>query len=76
MLRHHENLYKTINITYHGKYTLNEQVVYVMDRLPLAEEMSSFRSLVLARTHPLHPMLAIGKYHGRKPWYKYCGVQG
>ena len=21
MLRHHENLYKTINITYHGKYT-------------------------------------------------------
>ena len=38
---------------------MNEQVVYVMDRLPLAEEMPSFSSLVLAMTHPLLPLLAI-----------------
>ncbi len=61
--------------TINWAHNLNEQEVYVMNKLQLAEEMHSFSSLILAWTHSLFPLLALERYHGRKPWYKYCGVQ-
>ena len=51
MLRHHENLYKTINITYHGKFTpypLLSSEPYDCPLCPVKGLYHEMRSIVIA----------------------------
>ena len=51
MLRHQENLYKTLNITYHGKYTPYPMLSYGPYDCPLCPVKGLYhemRSIVIA----------------------------
>ena len=53
MLRHQENLYKTLNITYHGKYTPYPMLSYGPYDCPLCPVKGLYhemRSIVIACT--------------------------
>ena len=53
MLRHQENLYKTLNITYHGKYTPYPMLSYGPYDCPLCPVKGLYhemRSIVIAST--------------------------
>ena len=49
MLRHHENLYKTINISYHGKYTPYPMLSYGPYDCPLCPVKGLYHEMVYHR---------------------------
>ena len=49
MLRHQENLYKTINITYHGKYTPYPMLSYGPYDCPLCPVKGLYHEMVYHR---------------------------